>query len=420
MMAVIEIERSHRESVEKGRKVRAAHAESKRKARDEGRIWHRSGPTWATFNESTKKFDLIPHKAEAVRAIFDLIEKGMGTTAIAKKFNVAGVETPRGKVGEWHHSAVLEIVRNPSVIGIYQPKMAVGGNRASRRPHDGEPIEGYYPAVIDRSQFYRVQTIIAGRSPKRGNSTKSFANLFVGLCQCNTCFGTVGMHVAAKHDRWTRSSVLQCVDARRGLCQNKHRYKYQPIEDAILRHVREFVPPHLRDASTLTAQLAQAEAERDDLTKKIDNLMEHMEAGEAGILARYQARAAELKAKDAAIADLRQARLAEGSATMPIAGRQEAIQSLLDQMAAADGDDLYRLRAAVSASLRSVIQWIEFYEEEVQGIAGERTGETFNDHYVMVRMVGDENTYLIDAHTVSIWPNDGNAEKVWSEWDDVA
>lgn len=100
MMAVIEIERSHRESAEKGRKVAEAHAESKRLAREEGRVWHRSGPTWTGFNEETRKFDLIPHKAATVQRVFDLIEAGFGTTAIARQFNADGVEAPRGKIGE--------------------------------------------------------------------------------------------------------------------------------------------------------------------------------------------------------------------------------------------------------------------------------------------------------------------------------
>ena len=144
MMAVIEIERSHRESAEKGRKVRAAHAASKVRAREEGRVWHKTGPTWLKgLSEGSGQsrrvwFEPIPHKVATVQRIFDLIEEGLGTTAIAKLFNDEGVETPRGRIGEWHHSAVLEITRNQACIGIYQPKLAVGGIgcgcRASCRP----------------------------------------------------------------------------------------------------------------------------------------------------------------------------------------------------------------------------------------------------------------------------------------------
>lgn len=362
MMAVIEIERAHRESVEKSRKVREAHRESKRKAREEGRVWHRSGPTWAKFNETTRKFDTIPHKVEAVQRIFALIEDGMGTTAIAQCFNREGVEAPRGKIGQWHHSAVLEVAKNPAVIGYYQPKSAVGGNRASRRPADGEPIEGYYPAIISREQFYRVQAIIKHRAPKRGrgNNSTEFTNLLVGLCRCSGCGGTVGLHVGAKHPRWKRTSALQCVDARRGLCENKRRYAYPPLENAVLHHVREFSPPAERGTDVVASKITVAVAERDELAQKVENLLQLLEDGDAGLLERYRQRKAELDAKNAEIAQLQEDRARLMGDSQPLKTRQEALRSLLDEMRAADAGDLYRLRAATNAGMKRIIERMEF------------------------------------------------------------
>jgi hypothetical protein len=422
MMAVIEIERSHRESLEKGRKVASAHAESKRRAREEGRVWHRSGPTWVKFNDVTRKFEIIPHKVEAVHRIFNLIEDGLGTTAIAVRFNEEGVETPRGLIGKWHHSAVLEVAKNAAVIGIYQPKLAKDGNRASRRPADGEPIEGYYPAIIDREQFYRVQAIIRGRAPKRGrgNNSTEFANLLTGLCRCNTCGGTVGLHTASKHTKWKRTSALSCVDARRGLCTSKHRYPYEPLEQAIIRHVVEFVPPDEAKGDVLASKITALTAEREEIAEKVENLMQLLETGDAGLLDRYRDRKGQLAAKDAEIAELREQRSASLSSTVPYKTRQEAIQRLLDQMATAEGSELYRLRASVSAALKAVIAWVEFYEEEVSGTSGPMAGQFFNTYYVMVRMVDDENAYIIDPHSVTLWPTSGDTRKLWSDLDEVA
>lgn len=419
MMAVIEIERSHRESAEKGRKVAEAHAESKRRARDEGRVWHKSGPTWTVFNEATKKFDEIPHKADIVRRIYDMLESGLGTTSIALKFNEEGVETPRGKKGLWHHSAVLEIAKSKATIGVYQPKLAKAGNRASRRPADGDPIENYYPVVIQPDQYYRVQAIIEARSPRRtrGNNTKDFANLLVGLCKCHTCGGTVGMHTASKDVRFKRNSSLQCVDARRGLCTHKHRYKYKPLEDAVLKHVVEFTPPSERTGNETASRIAQAEAERADLQAKVENLLNMMEDGDPNVGARLKARSAQLAAKDAEIADLRDIKKREGVSTVPVKTRQEAIQRMLAQMDAAEGDELYRLRAAISAALKSVIAWIEFVEDEAMRL----NGETFMDHYVMVHMEGEETAYMIDPVQMRRASDDSvGYELVWDQFDDFA
>lgn len=419
MMAVIEIERSHRESAEKGRKVAKAHAESKRLAREEGRVWHKSGPTWTVFNETTKKFDEIPHKADIVRRIYDMVESGLGTTSIALQFNQEGVETPRGKKGLWHHSAVLEIAKSKATIGVYQPKLAKGGNRASRRPADGDPIEDYYPEVIKPDQFYRVQSVIQARSPKRtrGNNTKDFANLLVGLCKCNACGGTVGMHTASKDVRFKRNSSLQCVDARRGLCTSKHRYKYKPLEDAILKHVVEFTPPSERSGNEVASRIAQAEAERADIAAKVENLLNLMEDGDATVAARLKTRSAQLAAKDAEIADLRDAKKKQGVSSIPLKSRQEAIQAMLAKMDTLEGEELYRLRASISAALRGVVAWIEFYSEEGM----QATGEEIEVHYVMVRMEGDESSYIIDPGQVTKSNHDGNGyEVVWDRFPEFA
>lgn len=418
MMAVIEIERSHRESAEKGRKVALAHGESKRKAREEGRVWHKSGPTWTVYNEATKKFDEIPHKAAIVRRIFDEIEAGLGTSAIAVMFNKEGVETPRGKTGAWHHSAVLEIAKNQATIGVYQPKLAKGGNRASRRPADGDPIENYYPKVITPEQFFRVQAVIASRSHKRtrGNNSNDFANLLVGMCICNACGGTVGMHIGSKNTRWERSSVLQCVDARRGLCSSKHRFKYKPIEAAILKHVAEFVPPSERNDQQIATKIAQVEAERDDIKAKIENLLDLAEGGDTTVSIRLKNRTAQLAELDADLVRLREKRKQEGVSTIPVKSRQEAIQRLLTQMENAEGDELFKLRSAVSASLKGVIAYIEFHVEEVVGMAGPLEGETFNDHYLIVRMIGDERMYLIGHDQVlGLGTRGQRPETLWTE-----
>ena len=141
---------------------------------------------------------------------------------------------PLHGAGGWHHSAVLEIAKNRAVIGEYQPKLCVGGTRASRRPHDGDPIRDYYSeygatgGIISEDQFYRVQAIISGRAPRRGRgpSTQVFTNLFIGIGRCDQCGGRMGMHTASKHATWNRSAVLRCYASVRGMCENKKRFKY--------------------------------------------------------------------------------------------------------------------------------------------------------------------------------------------------
>lgn len=400
MFALMEIDRSHKESLEKGRKVAEAHAESKRRAREEGRVWHRSGPTWLRFDEDAKRFEHIPEKVAVVRRVFDLIEGGLGTTAIAVRFNDEGVPTPRNGAGGWHHSAVLEIAKNRAVIGEYQPKLAKGGNRASRRPADGDPIPGYYgEPVIPVDQFHRVQAILKGRAPRRGRgaNTKEFTNILIGLCRCNGCGGTVGMHTAARHDRWARSSVLRCVNSTRGRCLSKRRFKYEPIERAVIRYVSELTLPNENKSTGIVSEIATARAERDDIAAKVENLLQVLEGGDAGILTRYRERVAELEAKDAEIRVLGDT-LKQAAAARPLRSRQEAVQALYERMQSAEGEELYSLRAALAAALRGIVWWIEFYG----GLDEVGPDKFVQEDYAIVRMLGDERMYLIAPDQIII------------------
>lgn len=413
MFALMEIDRSHKESAEKGRKVAQAHAESKRRAREEGRVWHRSGPTWLAFNDTTRRFDPIPEKVAVVRQIFDLIEGGLGTTAIAIRLNAHKVPTPRNGTGGWHHSAVLEIAKNRAVIGEYQPKLAKGGNRASRRPADGEAIERYYgEPVVPVDQFHRVQAIIKGRSPQRGRgaNAREFNNLLIGLCVCNACGGTVGMHVGARHPKWKRTSVLRCGNAGRGLCPSNRRFPYEPLERAILQHVREFVPPSERRPNDLSSKLAAAEAQKAEIEVKVEHLLALLEDGDDRLMSRYKQRLSELAVIDAQIGALK-AECEERGAAIPFANRQQALVRLAAKLATAEGNELYDLRAAISAGLKNVVDWIEFYGRPDETGCGD---VVVREDYVMVRMVGDERAYMISEDSIIVSePENGVSERIW-------
>lgn len=362
--------RAHHESVEKSRKVSKAHNISKSRAREEGRVWHRTGPRWLTATQvgmgrdKQITFHKVPEKVAAVRRIFDMIESGMGTTAIAVRFNNEQPPVPGPRGGTWHHSAVLEVAKNRACIGEYQPRFAKDGDRASRRPVDGEVITNYYPAVVEPDQFHRVQAIIKSRGTSRTRkATKSFNNLFLGMARCFECGGRMGMHVAGAKARWKRTDVLRCVDAIRGMCSatapNRKRFAYEPLERAVLTHVSEFVIPEQRRDNRAADALALAVAECDDLRRKIENLLDLAEGGDPDVRARLTKRRGELRAKEAHLRDLRE-QYEQGGATPPMASRQEALQRLVRQMATAEGEGLYRLRVAVNEALSGVIDWMDF------------------------------------------------------------
>jgi hypothetical protein len=132
-------------------------------------------------------FVLIPEMVQAIRDMFDLAERGIGSYDIFSKMNgrlksyVHPCERPgskRTKQGlSW--TWVMRTLRNRAVLGWYQYK-------------DNAPVM-LYPAIIDQSQFDTVQARIDARIRKDGKfhggrtgSTETVDNLFTGLVYNST------------------------------------------------------------------------------------------------------------------------------------------------------------------------------------------------------------------------------------------
>ncbi|MEB3047674.1 zinc ribbon domain-containing protein [Rhizobium mulingense] len=137
---------------------------------------------------------------------------------------------------------------------------------------DGEPIANYFPAAIDKELFLRVQ---AQRSNpgKPGRKGDTFANLFTGLCHCAHCGGPMTMKMSRVKGN-ENGRYLVCANYVRGhRCAggNRH-FRYEPLEAAILDHVKE-----LNLAETLHAlRLDDAHRELDEtiagLTLELEEL----------------------------------------------------------------------------------------------------------------------------------------------------
>lgn len=390
MGALMAISVSHRTAKRQGAMVKEAHGESKRRARDDGRIWHAAGPSWFKAEVTGKgvdrviKFHQIPERVAIVQRIFDMVEAGMGTSAIGVRFNTEEPKVPPFKHAAkgWQHAAVLGIAKSRTVLGEYQPQVATqGAGRAGRSP-DGLPIPGYYDAIIDEDQFNRVQAIIASR--RRGTNRKGNAhavtNLFQGICKCGVCGGTVGIHTSvSKRDK----SVLRCVDSGRGLCTNKTRHKYPEFEDAILLNVTNFdlTAPATRKADSNKLALDAALGRRIELKRMIISLTDQSEDPETAsksIRVRLVQRENELETLEATITELAGLVSSKNPAMAP-KDHQQALEALLTDLGALEGADLYDRRLAISNALKGIIAQVRFYPSGGVMCLAE-SGHNINDH----------------------------------------
>ena len=181
-----------------------------------GKPMSRRCPAWLVLRDG--KFEVVEHKAEIVRRIFRMAIDGMGVIAIASRLNREKVELIAERSEKaikmygppvWNRAYIQDILQNEAVIGRYQPYM----KRSAKRQPIGEPINGYYPQIVDEATFYKARDTIAHRRVCKGRTGQWIPNLFTGLVKdykdgCNYTLTDKGKN--GKSDmRLVRASALQ-------------------------------------------------------------------------------------------------------------------------------------------------------------------------------------------------------------------
>ncbi|MDO8322687.1 MAG: recombinase family protein [Phenylobacterium sp.] len=355
VIAVAEITRSHAESAEKARKVAEAHGESKRRAREQGIVWTKAGPSWLKFDPVARRFDAIPERVDVLQRIFEMAaSQGMGTTVIAQRLNREMVAPFKGGA-KWHGTTVNKILRSRAVLGDYQPRFADG-------TRDGEPAVGYYgEPVVEPALFYRVQGLLdANRTRGKRPSGEELRNLFRGLCRCSECGGNMRLHRRSKD----KVDLYECYGMGLGVCTNKVRTKAKRLEAFVLEHVPELPLSAKPEAAEARRKLDVAAAERDDLAGMVERLLDRMEdpsfASDPLLADRYRTRSAQLGAKQAEVRSLKDS--LESVRTQPEPReRQAEIKALRAQLSGLAGQALYDVRSRLAMSIRSIVDRVTFF-----------------------------------------------------------
>ncbi|NVN54293.1 recombinase family protein [bacterium Scap17] len=262
MMAVLTFQRANEESATKAKRLRSVW-ESKRKMIAEGkpvRLTSRA-PQWLKPSDDGVGFDIIPERGEVVRNIFKWTLEGTGKQSIAARLNREGAPIfGRGKL--WHTSYVSKILTNTATYGTLTPFTS----RADRKEHREacEPIEGYYPAVIDRETFEAVQALKASASPRRGrHSSSPVQNIVGGLAVCPLCDSRMIRVTKNKAKGWV---YLVCHRAKQGA-------------GCVYNAVRvDMVEPFIQENISYIA--AQCPVGDDDFDERFDDLIGQLEGVE--------------------------------------------------------------------------------------------------------------------------------------------
>jgi DNA invertase Pin-like site-specific DNA recombinase len=338
MMAIMELTRGHGESAMKSERLTGAWQTRKKRARETGRVVTRLLPAW--LREKDGKPILIPDRAEVVRRIFDMAAAGYGQTSIVKKLTQEGVPA-FGPSGVWGRSYINLILKDRRAIGEYQP-------RKRDRSTDGEPIPGFYPAVVSEDTWYAARAGAVKRKWKPGRIGKH-VNVFSGLLY-SAVDGDV-FYVATRTDQGKQQRVLlnRAATEGRTKCQS---FPFPTFEVAALSQLIEVNPHDVLNGDSRPDEVLALSNQHEEKKARLAEVDAQLrQLGDVATLGRL---AAELETEIAALA----ARISEArqTASHPLSeawGEAKGILAALDS-----APDPLDARLRLRAALRRIINRI--------------------------------------------------------------
>lgn len=362
IVSIAVMARAHEESRTKGARVGDAWKKKREAARAEGRPMTKRCPAWIEIEG--KKFTIVPERAQIVQRIFRMAVDGFGMRTIIKTLNGEGVPAFKAKNG-WQTSSLRRLLMSRTVLGEYQPHV---GRHWNRKP-DGDPIQNYYPSIIDEDMFWSAQAAIERRRGRGGPRGPQIAHLLQGIAKCGECGGAV--HIINKGAPPKGGLYFECSKARRQAgCGNDLRWRVDKIENRLLAAL-----PHIdyqavvhgehhdEDAdkiTTLEGKLKDAERRR----KRLLSVVAETEDDEAK--AKFAEAAADVKYLKVAVKNAKERVEKEASRRQEFKAYKSSIKDLTLVMGVCDDERKRDTRIRLAEQIRKLVELVDF--DPIQGV----------------------------------------------------
>ncbi len=391
MRAVMELSRGHGESAIKSERVGDAWAEKRRAAASDKQPQTERLPAWLSLVGRRRhgkhrvggRFVVDEAKANTVRRIYRMAAEGYGIGIIAKRLNAERVP-PIGRASYWARSYVAKLLASRVPAGECQPFTRRGGGK--RRP-DGEPIPGYFPAIVTDDEWHAARAALTSRRLKGGRPARTM-NLFSGLLRDARNGGR--MHRVHKGKK-SSGCLLASYRATMGVGgATSPTFPFAALEQSILGRLREIDPreilPHDDGAADLVLALTAKVAAIDARMEKVKAMAVAVDAEGPELADDLGDVLARLRAQRNAVAG----QLAEANrqAASPLAAAWGDCRSLLEVIEQApDREDArVRLRSALRRMVEGI--WCLFVARGALRIAAVRvqfTGGRHRDYLIVYK-----------------------------------
>lgn len=188
MLAAALLVRGHEESKRKSERLKSHY--SARREREDARIAH-VAPQW--LKPEGEGWGIHPEHAGTVLYIYQLAADGLGSNLIARRLNEEQrprITTNRRLADGWYPGSIAKLLRNPAVIGHYQPHAM---DKNGQRQPVGDPLRGHYPAIVPEELYWRVRAIVDERLRRKSGHRKDagYSNILGGILKCGYCGGAM-------------------------------------------------------------------------------------------------------------------------------------------------------------------------------------------------------------------------------------
>lgn len=274
--------RAHEESDTKSKRVKAAirrQCEGWITGTFRGIIRNGKDPHWVRWNG--KAFELVPERAEAVRTALQLFKVGYGGTRLVKALDDRGLQV--FDAGNYS-SSLYKLFKRPDLAGIKVLEL------------DGEEyrLHGYYPRLIDDTEFAELQAMNATRKRRKGKGEIPGIITGLSILYCGYCgSAVVGQNLmsrARKPDGTPQDGhrrLICCGHSIGGRCSVSGSCSVVPVEKAILSFCSDqFNLSRLMGnddrPQALQAELAATRARLVDLERQLARVTEALLADDEG------------------------------------------------------------------------------------------------------------------------------------------
>jgi DNA invertase Pin-like site-specific DNA recombinase len=422
-LPMLHLSTSNQESEKKQARLRSVWAEKRSRAGSQKAT--RMAPGWLKAVGTGKDFLFkpIPERVAVVKFIFEQCVAGIGNYTICATLNARGTPTfQKSKHGDgtWQTGSVQRILSNRAVLGEMQPCKRIN----KRQVPEGPPIKEYFPQIIDENLFDKAASARRSRlcrdkngqkRPRGGRKGENLPNLFTGIpVRCLYC----GSAMYYRDKRLIGNASFGCSKISRGLgCESK-RWNYGHFEESFLRHVEELGLEKLNRSANEVSLRSELQNEVENLQAQYSKIVGQMEnlidaAATVPMVAKRLEELDKVRAELAHTISAKEDQIAGLNATAKaFYASQTGITALVHKLQGkgVSGDDLFRLRAQVSSTLKSLVASIHLAvvgcEREFDApIAGQAI---YPERFFIILFTNGE------SRTISPSSDPIRAETIWS------